>query len=315
MSNTHKAFLVAETRLLDDNIIAALEYIGADDWVTSPTGLQQKVSDGEMLVEIMGRLCYKSFAPGLNPNVTKVREGNDVYLGNVLKQKHGSVFEHATTTFVLINVSRIFTHELVRHRAGTAYSQESQRFVRLDNFQLYIPDLTEALHELCPHDPKELISGTIHRGGAEYPETVESKWVPITPDEWVQARQDAFIQMADRIKDNVKDEMSNYLKEIGIDSEGVSFHVKKTITSALRRLLPGGVNTNIGITANHRTWRHLIANRTAFGAEVEIREVFADIGEQLAMRYPNIYQDMQRVYNDNGIPQKIPALVFLNEKI
>ena len=43
----------------------------------------------------------------------------------------GSVIEHATFTFYLEGVSRVLTHELVRHRIAS-YSQQSQRFVRMD---------------------------------------------------------------------------------------------------------------------------------------------------------------------------------------
>ena len=42
-------------------------------------------------------------------------------------------------TFILRGVSRVVTHELVRHRAGMAYSQESLRYVRLDNIFLWLP--------------------------------------------------------------------------------------------------------------------------------------------------------------------------------
>jgi thymidylate synthase (FAD) len=77
---------------------------------------------GEKLVEIAGRLCYMSFAkprPG----------GNSAYIKHILEVGHGSVLEHAVFDFIISGVSRSFTHELVRHRAGFGYSQLSQRFV------------------------------------------------------------------------------------------------------------------------------------------------------------------------------------------
>ena len=92
-------------------------------------------------MEFGGRLCYRSWEPGLNPNVTKVRTDQDEYLRNILKQKHGSVLEHISYSFVFHNVSRVLTHELVRHRAGTAISQESMRFVRLDDHAVLVPGL------------------------------------------------------------------------------------------------------------------------------------------------------------------------------
>ncbi len=76
---------------------------------------------GEQLVEASGRLCYISFGKG--------RKTNAEYIGNILEQKHGSVLEHAVWNFIVAGVSRSFTHELIRHRAGWGYSQLSQRYV------------------------------------------------------------------------------------------------------------------------------------------------------------------------------------------
>ncbi len=87
----------------------------------------------------MGRLCYRSFEPGMNPNVTRVRQGNAAYLRNIINVGHGSVVEHPVLNFIFADVSRVVTHELVRHRAGTAMSQESLRFVRLDTLSAYVP--------------------------------------------------------------------------------------------------------------------------------------------------------------------------------
>src|ERR1700740_2212171 len=142
MSKTHKAICLAETQVNHVGLGEFKDFFGIQGWSSDAE------TDGELLIEIMGRLCYKSFDTKLNANLSRVREGNHNYLGNIISQKHGSVLEHSTVTFSLLNVSRILTHELVRHRVGVAYSQESQRFVRLDNFSVYIPDLTPALQEL-----------------------------------------------------------------------------------------------------------------------------------------------------------------------
>jgi thymidylate synthase (FAD) len=50
-------------------------------------------------------------------------------------------------TFDFDQVSRVFTHELVRHRAGVAISQESMRYVRLTDLGVRIPDVLEPLRE------------------------------------------------------------------------------------------------------------------------------------------------------------------------
>lgn len=79
-------------------------------------------TDGEKLAEFAGRLCYMSQR---NPAGRSTAE----YLSNILKQGHGSVFEHAVFVLLIEGVSRSLTHELVRHRAGFGYSQLSQRYV------------------------------------------------------------------------------------------------------------------------------------------------------------------------------------------
>lgn len=105
---------------------------------------QQEGSDAEMLVEVGGKVCYRSWEPGLNPNVTRVRTDREDYLENILKSGHGSVLEHAQFTFTLRHVSRVLTHELARHRAGTAISQESMRYVRLDDLSMWMPEWMSA---------------------------------------------------------------------------------------------------------------------------------------------------------------------------
>ncbi|MDA2922342.1 FAD-dependent thymidylate synthase [Patescibacteria group bacterium AH-259-L07] len=128
-----KVFLVGETRIIKQGLTDYLEHIGVPEWRSDAS------TDAERLIEVMGRLCYRSFKPGLNPNVKKIREHNKDYLANILKVKHGSVIEHPVINFIFADVSRVFTHELVRHRPGVAISQESLRFVRLDDLGQWLP--------------------------------------------------------------------------------------------------------------------------------------------------------------------------------
>lgn len=89
-------------------------------------------TDGERLAEFAGRLCYMSQA---NPAKRPTRE----YLDNIKKQGHGSVLEHSNYSLLLEGVSRSLTHELVRHRAGFAYSQLSQRYVDESHAAFVVP--------------------------------------------------------------------------------------------------------------------------------------------------------------------------------
>lgn len=95
-------------------------------------------SDAEILTQLGGRMCYRSFQPGLNTNVTKVREDPEVYFRNLLASGHGSVLEHAYDTFIVVGCSRVFTHEVVRHRLCN-FSQESLRYVALEDIPFWMP--------------------------------------------------------------------------------------------------------------------------------------------------------------------------------
>lgn len=136
-----KVHLVARPFVHWSDMWTYCESVGAVDWYNRLLKAYEaeNLSDGEIITEFMGRLCYRSWAPHLNPNVTKVREDSADYLLNILKSGHGSVLEHASYSFVFQDVSRVFTHELVRHRAGIAISQESLRYVRLTDIPFRIP--------------------------------------------------------------------------------------------------------------------------------------------------------------------------------
>ena len=97
-----------------------------------PVHWQGESTDGERLAEFAGRLCYMSQK---NPANRTTRD----YLENIKKQGHGSVLEHANYSLLLEGVSRSLTHELVRHRAGFAYSQLSQRYVDESDANFVVP--------------------------------------------------------------------------------------------------------------------------------------------------------------------------------
>ena len=109
-----RVYLVGRQRVDRAEIDRFLDDYGMDWQTDTEVG-------GEQLVEAGGRLCYLSYGKG--------RKTNREYIANILEQKHGSVLEHAVWNFIIAGVSRSFTHELIRHRAGWGYSQLSQRYV------------------------------------------------------------------------------------------------------------------------------------------------------------------------------------------
>lgn len=131
-------YVIAETAGVPSEISRYVRDIGVPRWDTDVPCFK-----AEAVMEVMGRLCYQAFGIDLNPNLTRVREGNAEYLKNIIKVRHGSVLEHCSVSFIFRNVSRVFTAELCRHRVGVAISEQSLRFVRLEDLGLWLPSAIE----------------------------------------------------------------------------------------------------------------------------------------------------------------------------
>jgi thymidylate synthase (FAD) len=254
---TPSVYLVARPAVDVEAMRAYLDEVRGGSW------LDLRLSDsegapnaGEMLVEFGGRMCYRSWEPGLNPNVRRIRTDKDAYFENLLRSLHGSVLEHANYSFAFHNVSRVFTHELVRHRAGSAFSQESLRYVRLTDLGFRVPPALEPVRE-------QVVS----------------------------------------LVEQLEEFQLSAAEELGLDDEGVPFSVKKEVTSALRRLAPIGLCTDILWTANIRTLRHVIEMRTAPGAEEELRLVFDKVARTMVDEAPGLFQDFTRADDGSWIPE------------
>lgn len=103
------------------------------------------LSDGEILVSYYAKLCYSALTTKKNENISRIRDIAANLEGTILSG-HGSVFEHCYLNFTVTNCSRVFTHELVRHRVGTSFSQTSGRYVRSDKLDLVIDPILDPIN-------------------------------------------------------------------------------------------------------------------------------------------------------------------------
>jgi thymidylate synthase (FAD) len=254
------AFLIARPSIDLEGMRGYLQAVGGESWLAGR--LDANAADdnsapaGELLVEFAGRTCYRSWKPGLNANVSRVREDRGEYFANILASGHGSVLEHAAWTFALHDVSRAFTHELVRHRAGSAFSQESLRYVRLTDVGFRVPPALEP----------------------------------------IRAQVLSIVEQLEELQLSTAD-------ALGIEDQGVPFAVKKEVTSALRRLAPIGLSTDIVWSANARTLRHVIEMRTAPSAEEEMRLVFDLIARVMRTEAPLLFADFARGDDGAWVPE------------
>ncbi len=68
-------------------------------------------------------------------------------ISSVIESGHGSTIEHIVFTFAITGVSRTLSHQLVRHRAGVAFDQQSQRYVKFKGQATMLP------HSIAEGDP------------------------------------------------------------------------------------------------------------------------------------------------------------------
>ena len=93
----------------------------------------------EQTVALAARLCYSP------PSITDLRdklESSDIeqFLDRIMSLGHHSVLEHASFTFGVEGISRVTSHQLVRHRVAS-YSQQSQRYVsHKEHFASIMPE-------------------------------------------------------------------------------------------------------------------------------------------------------------------------------
>lgn len=212
-----------------------------------PDSIRSGEDESSAIVEVSARLCYMSFGRG--------RKYIEDFVTNLLAKGDGSVFEHVNYGFVFTGVSRSLTHELVRHRAGFAYSQRSQRFVDESDSPFVMPpgiSMSES------EESKNIIKDAINHASESYQNLVDTleKVIPenLFPTPW------------DR---------------------------RKAVRQAARAVLPNATETKIFVTANVRAWRHFIEMRGAAYADWEIRKLALMVLEILNNEAPLLFGDFK----------------------
>lgn len=261
--NDIRVFRIAETKVNEGAVRRWLLDMGANEFESELDNYLYDhggVTDPALLVAMAAKQCYMAFQPSLNPNLTRVRKDMVEYLDNVLKQAHGSVLEHAVFTYAINGCSRVFTGEMNRHRAGVGISERSMRYVRYENISYWMPE--------CFRDAE-----------GDSPELLHKKYKSRT------VLQHAFGEQEKYMADFVhiwRDELTSN-----------NFHTKKVLTSAFRRVIGMGIATGGVWTLNARALRHVLALRTAPGAEEEIVNVCMQIGRDMIQAVPELFGDFQ----------------------
>ena len=239
-----KVYLVTRPSVDWEQVGAFLEDEGVPP---VPDSIRAGKDESAAVVEISARLCYMSFGRG--------RRDITDFINNLLSSKDGSVFEHVNYGFVITGVSRSLTHELVRHRAGFAYSQRSQRYVDESESSFVIPPAL-AREVVENGEARKLFEEAMRLASSKYKELLVALEKTITKE--------MFSNWRDR---------------------------RKAVRQAARSVLPNATETKIFVTANVRAWRHFIEMRAAPFADWEIRHLAIIVLEVLQKEAPLLFGD------------------------
>lgn len=278
-----------------------LDHVGATTYEWPQEGAD--LTGAEAVIGLAAKRCYLSFEPGLNPNVTRVRSDWSSYFENILKSGHGSVMEHAVYTFAIEGISRVFTGEMNRHRAGVGISEGSMRYIRYTDIPWWIPSsmrLTADEKTLVDEFGGTALNVFIALGGgldrkATDPEkeVLKIAWKKLETQETFQRHYSQTEVNYARLQEIWSDEL---------DPKS-NFHGKKQVTSMVRRIIPMGVATGGVWTMNMRAVRHILALRASDAAEEEIAWVFSKIGKYMVEREPRLLCDFSQTPEGYWVPK------------
>lgn len=209
----------------------------------------------EKLVASAAKLCYSRVG------IDKIEEKLDdekvsKFLDMLMGLGHESPIEHVSFTFAIEGISRVLTHQLVRHRIAS-YSQQSQRYVKLEQFEYIIPPEIESVKEA-----KEIYIRAMEEDQRYYNE--------ISSILFNKHYQDYLAQ-------GIKEEKAKRLAE------------KKAIEDA-RYVFPNACETKIVVTMNARSLYNFFIHRCCNRAQWEIREMATEMLKLVKKVAPTLFK-------------------------
>ena len=218
--------------------------------------LIQHTPEPEKLIAAAAKLCYspvgaEDIMEGLEPQKT------EKFLGMLMDIGHESPIEHVSFTFAVEGVSRVLTHQLVRHRIGCSYSQQSQRYVKLERFEYIIPPEIEKVPQA-----KALFVKAMEEDQQTYNKLVEVLF---------------------------KEHYEKLIAEGKSEKQAKAAAGKSSIEDA-RYVFPNACETKIVFTMTARALMNFFRHRCCQRAQWEIREMSEEMLAQVKAVAPTLFK-------------------------
>lgn len=235
----------------------------------------------DKVVSMAAKLCYsKVGVEDIEEDLTD--EKVEKFLNHLVSIGHESPVEHVTFTFAIEGISRACSHQIVRHRLAS-YSQQSQRYVKLDQFEYIIPPAI-AEDEIL----KEFYIKQMKTSQEAYDVLVDSLMDKI------------FFKEYRHLLENYKQELIDYEDKYHPDTTELDLlreykpniysKIEKQAIEDARYVFPNACETKIVITMNARSLLHFFNVRCCNRAQWEIRQMADEMLRQCKEVAPILFK-------------------------
>lgn len=217
------------------------------------------------MLEVMysaARTCYSEKSPIelWDDSCTTPTDKKISLLEKVLGSGHTSIMEHCSVTFAIEGVDRALTHQLVRHRAGVVFSQQSQRYVEIKENANKLNELLENYKRYNDFTNEQDLRKVVEKYFV-IPSEIDYKFLGTDTN-------DSLVYLADALLSYL------ILVERGTKAEDA------------RAILPNATKTNIVMTCNLRELSHILSLRRCARAQKPIRELCNEMARILGEKEP-----------------------------
>ncbi|GAA0702814.1 FAD-dependent thymidylate synthase [Paraclostridium ghonii] len=211
----------------------------------------------EKVISMAAKLCYSSVGVDeIEQNLTD--ESVEKFLNMLINLGHESPLEHVTFTFAVEGISRSCSHQIVRHRIAS-FSQQSQRYVKLDQFDYIVPPEIEKIEEA-----KALFIDAMNKDQEAY----------------------------DKLVDILFEKHYNNLIKSGKNEKEAKRNAEKKAIEDARYVFPNACETKMVCTMNTRSLYNFFSHRCCERAQWEIRELSIEMLRQVREIAPILFKNI-----------------------
>lgn len=209
----------------------------------------------EKLVAQAAKICYSAVGVDeIEESLTD--ESTEKFIEMLMNVGHESPIEHVCFTFAVEGVSRTLTHQLVRHRMAS-FSQQSQRYVKLDQFSYIVPPSIEKNKKA-----KEIFVRSMEEDQENYGEIVDALYA-----------------------ENLK-----MLIDQGLDESAAKPKAEKMSIEDARYVFPNACESKIVFTMNARSLFNFFKARSCNRAQWEIQNLAIEMYKLVKTIAPTLFK-------------------------